>query len=88
MQFGIRLVLAAVIALATVSTCRADFLPVLSLSSPDNLNNLTIGQTVTINVTSVLQTSAGRMVFGRLGEAPASPDRSRRRQGPPSQAAT
>ncbi len=47
-----------------------------------------IGQMVTINVTSVLQTSAGRMVFGRTGDAPAPPDRSRRRQGPPSQAST
>jgi uncharacterized protein YacL len=28
-----------------------------------------IGQTVTITVTNVLQKSAGRMIFGRLGNA-------------------
>jgi uncharacterized protein YacL len=40
-----------------------------------------IGETVPILVTSVLQTSAGRMVFGRVeGSAPV--DRSRRRPGP------
>jgi uncharacterized protein YacL len=37
-----------------------------------------IGQTVGIVVTSVLQTSAGRMVFGRLEGTPP-PDRPRRR---------
>jgi uncharacterized protein YacL len=42
-----------------------------------------IGQMVTINVTSVLQTSAGRMVFGRAGDAPP-PDQPRR--GPRRQA--
>lgn len=47
-----------------------------------------IGQSVTISVTSVLQTSAGRMVFGRTGDASSPPDRSRRRQNPPNQAST
>lgn len=37
-----------------------------------------IGQTVPVVVTSVLQTSAGRMVFGRM-EGPPGPDQSRRR---------
>lgn len=40
-----------------------------------------IGENVLILVTSVLQTSAGRMVFGRVEGAPM-PDRSRRRPGP------
>lgn len=42
-----------------------------------------IGQSVAITVTSVLQTSAGRMVFGRTGDAPPSdpPRRGPRRQG-------
>lgn len=47
-----------------------------------------IGQVVTITVTSVLQTSAGRMVFGRMGDAPPPPDRSRRRQSPPNRPST
>lgn len=42
-----------------------------------------IGQSVTISVTSVLQTSAGRMVFGRTSDAPP-PDQPRR--GPRRQA--
>jgi uncharacterized protein YacL len=42
-----------------------------------------IGQTVSIMVTSVLQTSAGRMVFGRMSGGPAPAERPRRRQGPP-----
>jgi uncharacterized protein YacL len=39
-----------------------------------------IGETLTINVTSVLQTSAGKMIFGRLeGSAPGDRDRRLRR---------
>jgi uncharacterized protein YacL len=30
-----------------------------------------IGKEVSVNVTSVLQTSAGRMIFGKIGNAPA-----------------
>ncbi|MBN1341492.1 MAG: PIN domain-containing protein [Phycisphaerae bacterium] len=37
-----------------------------------------IGQTLNIGVTSVLQTSAGRMIFGRIGGVPALGDRERR----------
>jgi len=40
-----------------------------------------IGQVVSIQVTSVLQTSAGRMVFGRMEGTPG-PERPRRRPGP------
>jgi len=36
-----------------------------------------IGKTVTITVTSVLQTSAGRLIFGRAGETPSGGPRSR-----------
>lgn len=42
----------------------------------DNSRNL-IGQTVKVVVTSVLQTSAGRMIFARLEDAPRSGGRSR-----------
>jgi uncharacterized protein YacL len=38
-----------------------------------------IGETVAILVTSVLQTSAGRMVFGRVEGAPPNDRSSRRR---------
>lgn len=49
-------------------------------SARDKLN-----QTVAITVTSVLQTSAGRMVFGRLEGTPP-PERHRRRGGDPGRA--
>lgn len=42
-----------------------------------------IGETVNIDVTSVLQTSAGRMIFARLEGAPPPPQQQRRR--PPAQ---
>ena len=43
-----------------------------------------IGQTIAVVVTSVLQTSAGRMVFGRINGQPP-PERPRRRPGDPPQ---
>ncbi len=42
-----------------------------------------IGETLTINVTSVLQTSAGRMIFGRLGPVSETPRERRQRRQPP-----
>jgi uncharacterized protein YacL len=39
-----------------------------------------IGEEVTISITSVLQTSAGRMIFGRSGGGNAPPDRRKRSQ--------
>ena len=44
-----RLILAAVLLLGSVGSSRADFMP--TLSSPDNLNAISVGQTVTLNAT-------------------------------------
>jgi uncharacterized protein YacL len=41
-----------------------------------------IGQTLNISVTSVLQTSAGRMIFGRMGDAPPGERERRSRRNP------